>query len=125
MDTNQIRKEGQLNNIVVGGLLASGAIAFGVSCYGRQVDLIEYCFQPNNSPQFCTPDKRYLMPSDEFSRILNDPLTDEDRVIAQKASRLRILPATNPYRTYLRSQEEAASRLSISRTKQRLILVVA
>jgi len=29
------------------------------------------------------------------------------------------------YRTYLRSQEEAASRLSISRTKQRLILVVA
>jgi len=29
------------------------------------------------------------------------------------------------YRTHLRSQEEAASRLSISRTKQRLILVVA
>jgi hypothetical protein len=96
MDTNQIRKEARLNNIVVGGLLASGALAFGVSCYGRQVDLIEYCFQPNNSPQFCTPDKRYLMPSDEFSRILNDPLTNEDRVIAQKATRLRILPATNP-----------------------------
>ena len=98
MDTNQIKTEARLNNIVVGGLLASGAIAFGVSCYGRQVDLIEYCFQPNNSPQFCTPDKRYLMPSDEFSRILNDPLTDEDRVIAIKATRLRILPATNPYK---------------------------
>ena len=98
MDTNQIKKEARLNNIVVGGLLASGAIAFGVSCYGRQVDLIEYCFQPNNSPQFCTPDKRYLMPVDDFSRILNDPLTDEDRVIAEKATRLRILPATNPYK---------------------------
>jgi hypothetical protein len=98
MDTNQIKKEGRLNNIVVGGLLASGAIAFGVSCYGRQIDLIEYCFKPNNSPHFCTPDKRYLMPSDEFSRILNDPLTDEDKNIAQKATRLRILPATNPYK---------------------------
>jgi energy-coupling factor transporter ATP-binding protein EcfA2 len=98
MDTNQIRKEARLNNIVVGGLLASGAIAFGVSCYGRQVDLIEYCFKPNNSPQFCTPDKRYLMPVDEFSRILNDPLTNEDRIIAEKATRLRILPASNPYK---------------------------
>jgi hypothetical protein len=98
MDTNQIKKEARLNNIVVGGLLASGAIAFGVSCYGRQVDLIEYCFQPNNLPQFCTPDKRYLMPVDDFSRILNDPLTNEDRVIAEKATRLRILPATNPYK---------------------------
>jgi hypothetical protein len=96
MDTNQIKTEARLNNIVVGGLLASGALAFGVSCYGRQVDLIEYCFQPNNSPQFCTPDKRYLMPAPEFSRILDDPLTDEDRIIAQKATRLRILPATNP-----------------------------
>jgi uncharacterized protein YjbI with pentapeptide repeats len=35
------------------------------------------------------------------------------------------LANANLYRTYLRSQEEAASRLSISRTKQRLILVVA
>jgi len=96
VDTNQIRKEARLNNIVVGGLLASGAIAFGVSCYGRQVDLIEYCFKPNNLPQFCTPDQRYLMPVHDFSRILNDPLTDEDRVIAEKATRLRILPATNP-----------------------------
>lgn len=96
MDTNKIRKEGQLNNIVVGILAASGVIAFGVSCYGRQVDLIEYCFKPNNLPQYCTPDKRYLMPADEFSRILNDPLTPSDRIIAQKATRLRILPATNP-----------------------------
>jgi hypothetical protein len=98
MDTNQIRKEARLNNIVVGGLLASGALAFGVSCYGRQVDLIEYCFKPNNEPQFCTPDKRYLMPTDDFSRILNDPVTEEDRIIAISATRLRILPATNPYK---------------------------
>jgi hypothetical protein len=98
MDTNQIKKEGRLNNIVVGGLLASGAIAFGVSCYGRQVDLIEYCFKPNNLPQFCTPDKRYLMPAPDFTRISDDPLNDEDRIIAQKATRLRILPATNSYK---------------------------
>jgi hypothetical protein len=98
MDTNQIKKEGRLNNIVVGGLLASGAIAFGVSCYGRQVDLIEYCFKPNNSPQFCTPDKRYLMPAPDFTRISDDPLNDEDRIIAHKATRLRILPATNSYK---------------------------
>jgi hypothetical protein len=96
MDTNQIKTEARLNNIVVGGLLASGALAFGVSCYGRQVDLIEYCFKPNNLPPFCTPDKRYLMPAPEFTRILDDPLTDEDRTIAIKATRLRILPATNP-----------------------------
>ncbi len=98
MDTNQIKKEGRLNNIVVGGLLASGAITFGVSCYGRQIDLIEYCFKPNNSPQFCTPDKRYLMPAPDFTRISDDPLNDEDRIIAQKATRLRILPATNSYK---------------------------
>jgi hypothetical protein len=98
MDTERIKKEGRLNNIVVGGLLASGAIAFGVSCYGRQVDLIEYCFKPNNDPQYCTPNKRYLMPVDEFARILNDPLTNEDRIIAENATRLRILPATNPYK---------------------------
>jgi hypothetical protein len=96
MDTERIKKEARLNNIVVGGLLASGAIAFGVSCYGRQVDLIEYCFKPNNSPPFCTPDKRYLMPAPDFTRISDDPLTDEDRIIAQKSTRLRILPATNP-----------------------------
>jgi hypothetical protein len=95
---NQIKKQGQLNNIVVGGLLASGALAFGVGCYGRQADLIEYCFKPNNSPHFCTPDKRYLMPTDEFHSILSDPLTPEDRIIAEKATRLRILPATNPYK---------------------------
>ena len=114
MDTNPIKKQGQLNNIIVGILTASGAIAFCVSCYGRQVDLIEYCFnpsatlrveaersrsfKPNNLPQYCTPDKRYLMPADEFSRILNDPLTPEDRIIASKATRLRILPATNPHK---------------------------
>ncbi|HEY9653652.1 MAG TPA: hypothetical protein V6C95_23525, partial [Coleofasciculaceae cyanobacterium] len=98
MDTNQIKEQGRLNNLVVGILTASGAIAFGVSCYGRQVDLIEYCFKPNNLPQYCTPEKRYLMPSDEFSRILTDPLTSEDRIIASKATRLRILPATNPHK---------------------------
>ncbi len=98
MNSNQIKKEGRLNNLVVGGLLASGAITFGISCYGRQVELIEYCFKPNNAPQYCTPDKRYLMPSDEFSRILNDPLTPEDRIIALKATRLKYLPATNPYK---------------------------
>jgi hypothetical protein len=95
---NQIKKQGQLNNIVVGGLLASGALAFGVGCYGRQADLIEYCFKPNNSPHFCTPDKRYLMPTDEFHSILSDPLTPSDRIITEKATRLRILPATNPYK---------------------------
>src|SRR4028118_19021 len=98
MVTNQIKTEARLNNIVVGGLLASGALAFGVSCYGRQVDLIEYCFKPNNSPPFCTPDKRYLMPAPDFTRISNDPLNDEDRIIAFKATRLRILPATNSYK---------------------------
>lgn len=95
MDTNQIKKEGQLNNIVVAGLIASGALTFGVSCLGRQVDLIEYCFKPNDSPQYCTLDKRYLMQSDDFSRILNDPLTAEDKTIAHKATRLRIQKATN------------------------------
>jgi hypothetical protein len=95
---NQIKKQGQLNNIVVAGLLASGAIAFGVSCYGRQVELVEYCFKPDNLPNFCTSDKRYLMPASEFHSILSDPLTPENRIIAEKATRLRILPATNPYK---------------------------
>jgi hypothetical protein len=95
---NQIKKQGRLNNIVVGGLLASGALFFGVSCYGRQIELVEYCFKPNNLPNFCTPDKRYLMPVGEFHSILRDPLTPEDRIVAEKATRLRILPATNPYK---------------------------
>src|ERR687885_2561353 len=95
---NQIKKQGRLNNIVVGGLLASGALFFGVSCYGRQIELVEYCFKPNNLPNFCTSDKRYLMPASEFHSILSAPLTPENRIIAEKATRLRILPATNPYK---------------------------
>jgi len=43
----------------------------------------------------------------------------------EELSDLKALDFAQAYRTYLRSQEEAASRLSISRTKQRLILVVA
>lgn len=95
---NRIKNEAKLNNVVVGSLTLAGAIAFGISCYGRQVELVEYCFKPNDETQFCTPEKRYLMPANEFSRILNDPLTPEDRIIADKATRLRILPATNPHK---------------------------
>jgi hypothetical protein len=95
---SRIKSEGKLNNVVVGGLTLAGAIAFGISCYGRQVELVEYCFKPNDEPQFCTPNKRYLMPADEFSRILNDPLTPEDRIIGENATRLRILPPTNPHK---------------------------
>lgn len=95
---NRIKNEAKLNNVVVGGLTLAGAIAFGVSCYGRQVELVEYCFRPNDDPQFCTPEKRYLMPANEFSRILSDPLTPEDRIIAENATRLKILPATNPHK---------------------------
>lgn len=98
MVTNRIKSKGKLNNLVVGGLTLAGASAFGISCYGRQVELVEYCFKPNDEPQFCTPDKRYLMLADDFSRILNDPLTPEDRIIADKATRLRFLPATNPHK---------------------------
>lgn len=97
---NRIKNEGKLNNVVVGSLTLAGAIAFGVSCYGRQVELVEYCFRPNNDPQFCTPEKRYLMSALEFSRILNDPLTPEDRTIAENATRLKILPATNPHKWF-------------------------
>jgi hypothetical protein len=92
------RREARLNNLVVAGLVASGAIAFGCSLQGRQTELIEYCFKPNNDPQYCTPEKRYLMAADEFNRITSDPTSIDDRIFAKHVTRLRVIPPTNPYK---------------------------
>ncbi|MGB7440127.1 MAG: hypothetical protein WA919_03595 [Coleofasciculaceae cyanobacterium] len=98
MTAGDIRKQGRGNAIAVTVLSVSGIITLAASFPGRQTELIEYCFKPNDDPQFCTPEKRYIMPTHEFEALRNEPASNPKSIIPQKATRLRIIPATNPYK---------------------------
>lgn len=98
MNINPIKQSGQLNNLTVATLLTCGVISLALTFSGRQTPLIEYCFRPNHQPHFCTQKKRYLMPEAQFAQMLSHPTSLEARIIAQKATRLRIINATNPHK---------------------------
>lgn len=90
------RDQERANTILVGLISGLGVLTLATSFHGRQTDLIEYCFKPNDSPHFCTPDKRYVMPVGEWQALKSEPASNPKSQIPQKATRLRIIEATNP-----------------------------
>ncbi|BAY42369.1 hypothetical protein NIES2111_67920 (plasmid) [Nostoc sp. NIES-2111] len=99
------RSSGTANNITVGVLATIGLICGAKSFTGTQISLVEYCFIPNtltnpiNRSTYCTPDKRYIMPLSEFYAEVYAPANPEfqrDNFLPTKATRLRIIPKSNP-----------------------------
>jgi hypothetical protein len=93
------KRSGTANNITVGVLAFLGMICGAKSFTGTQIALVEYCFKPNDSPNFCTPDKRYIMPESEFNAQMYAPANPEfqrESFLPAKATRLRIIPPSNP-----------------------------
>ncbi|MBD2565629.1 MULTISPECIES: hypothetical protein [Nostoc] len=98
-------RSGTANNITVGVLAAIGLICGAKSFTGTQISLVEYCFIPQtlknpvNRLRYCTPDKRYIMPESEFYASSYAPANPEfqrDSFLPTKATRLRIIPPSNP-----------------------------
>ncbi|BAY42392.1 hypothetical protein NIES2111_68150 (plasmid) [Nostoc sp. NIES-2111] len=96
---------GTANNITVGVLATIGLICGAKSFTGTQISLVEYCFVPQtltlpeNRAEYCTPDKRYIMPLSEFYAEVYAPANPEfqrDNFLPTKATRLRIIPPSNP-----------------------------
>jgi hypothetical protein len=98
-------RSGTANNITVGVLAAIGLICGAKSFTGTQISLVEYCFIPStltkpvNRQRYCTPSKRYIMPESEFYAEAYTPANPEfqrDNFLPTKATRLRIIPPSNP-----------------------------
>jgi hypothetical protein len=98
-------RSGTANNITVGVLAAIGLICGAKSFTGTMISLVEYCFIPStltkpvNRQRYCTPGKRYIMPEAEFYASSYAPANPEfqrDNFLPTKATRLRIIPPSNP-----------------------------
>jgi hypothetical protein len=96
---------GTANNITVGLLATIGLICGAKSFTGTQISLVEYCFIPSklthpvNRQRYCTQDLRYIMPESEFYASSYAPANPEfqrDNFLPTKATRLRIIPPSNP-----------------------------
>jgi hypothetical protein len=89
--------------IILSGLLAmTGTGMMVVSSSGTKYDVIEYCFKPKNSKKFCTDDKKYITPKGMYEQERYMPANpqyqgDELFIISDKLTRLRDIPASNPY----------------------------
>lgn len=102
----KIKRQARMNNATVGILLTSGGIFLAMSFSGRQTTLIEYCFKPKtfdpaSAAQFCTEDKRYLMPAYPWDNSSNQPSNPEFQngwQLPAKATRLGIIEPDNPYK---------------------------
>jgi hypothetical protein len=93
------KRSGTANNITVGVLAVMGMLCGAKSFTGTQIARVEYCFQPNDSPNFCTPDKRYVMPESEFNAQTYTPSNPEfqrESFLPAKATPLRIIEPSNP-----------------------------
>ncbi|AVH74372.1 hypothetical protein [Nostoc sp. 'Lobaria pulmonaria (5183) cyanobiont'] len=98
-------RSGTANNITVGLLATIGLICGAKSFTGTMISLVEYCFIPEklthpvNRQRYCTPNKRYIMPEAEFYAEAYAPANPEfqrDNFLPTKATRLRIIPPSNP-----------------------------
>lgn len=92
------RQQERANTALVASLAGLGALSLAFGFQGRQTDLIEYCFKPSDTPEFCTPDKRYTMPLTEWADLQSEPSSNPKSQIPKKATRLRIITATNPHK---------------------------
>lgn len=102
----KIKQEARINNATVGILLISGGVFLAMSLSGRQTTLIEYCFKPQiknpaRASQFCTKDKRYLMPMypwENSSEQPSNPEFQEGWQLPDKATAVKIIEPDNPYK---------------------------
>ncbi|NES21901.1 MAG: hypothetical protein F6K41_24000 [Symploca sp. SIO3E6] len=76
MSLDKFRKQEHWSTGAVLVLGTIGIFTLGGALYDRQTMLIEYCFKPSNDPQFCTSDKRYIMPVHEFEKLVNAPASN-------------------------------------------------
>jgi len=102
----RIKQEARVNNATVGTLLVSGGIFLAMSLSGRQTPMLEYCFKPEthdpaSAAQFCTDEKRYLMPLypwDSSSEQPSNPEFQEGWKLPPKATPVGIIDPDNPYK---------------------------
>ncbi|HEY9611459.1 MAG TPA: hypothetical protein V6C93_19015, partial [Allocoleopsis sp.] len=102
----RIKQEARVNNATVGVLLISGGIFLAMSLSGRQTPLLEYCFKPEtkdpaSAAQFCTDDKRYLMPIypwDSSSHQPSNPEFQQGWQLPDKATAIQIIEPDNAYK---------------------------
>ena len=97
------------NQFSLGLAVALSATGLGLSAYslsGTKYDVIEFCFNPakkkgvNN--KYCTHDKRYIIPEGYWRQEDYVPANPRFQpsgtfILSEKATRLRTIPATNPY----------------------------
>jgi hypothetical protein len=93
--------------IALSGVIA--AVGSGLLIYsssGTKYDVVEYCFKPskinNKKAKYCTDDKKYIAPKGFYQQDKYTPAnprfqTNELFLISDKLTRLRDIPATNPF----------------------------
>jgi hypothetical protein len=96
------KKQNQAVIILSGFLAVTGTGMMVVSSSGTKYDVIEYCFKPRSSKKFCTDDKKYITPKGMYQQEKYMPANpqyqgDELFIISDKLTRLRDIPASNPY----------------------------
>lgn len=99
------KKQNQLSMCVAGFLFL---VSFGCTIYaasGTKYDVIEYCFKPEkiNNPnnKYCTDDLKFIAPKGFFQQEKYTPSNPRFQrgvyLLSEKLTRLREIPATNPY----------------------------
>lgn len=96
-----------INNFIAGSLLVSGTIVFSMMFGGTKYYRDEICFDPTNnqSPEFCTDDKRYLVLSEPNARhdsIPSNPrYQDDNYILPDYAKKVRVIePSNKNYLTF-------------------------
>jgi hypothetical protein len=93
------KRSGIANNVTVGVLAVAAMLCGAKSFTGTQISLVEYCFRPRHRHNYCTTNKRYVMPETEFYAETYAPANPEfqrESFLPAKATRLRTIPPSNP-----------------------------
>jgi hypothetical protein len=135
MDFNELRKTERNNYLVVGTLSAVGILSLSASLWGRQIDLVEYCFKPAGYSSieaaieagFCTPQKRYIMPLERFNASKTQPSNPKYQdgwVLPSEAHKLGVIYANNPYKWIwgLLGMACFGTALTLSKARERKLL---
>lgn len=98
-----IGKNRQTLNCFIFGLAILGGLSGLKAWDGTQTPLIEYCFQPRQSEEFCNPYQRYVMPRQEFESgkfSPSNPNLQKQRnvFLSDYATKIREIPPSNPYK---------------------------
>jgi hypothetical protein len=89
-----------------GAIAVVGSSLLVYSGSGTKYDVVEYCFKPkvvnSKTNKYCTDDKKYIAPKGFYQQERYVPAnprfqTNELFLISDKLTRLRDIPATNPF----------------------------